>query len=97
MKLHSFIVVLVVAALLTLPSLAQASPPDPTWIGGLWDDADYDNVVIVVTASVASMTLWPSHDSLRLQAARAFAAPIDESDPRVASRSSGHTRAPPTS
>jgi hypothetical protein len=25
--------------------LAAASPPDPTWIAGFWDDDDFDDVV----------------------------------------------------
>jgi len=46
------------AALLTLVlvvvlrPLAHASPADPTWIGGFYDDADFDDVVyLVVTGS----------------------------------------------
>ncbi len=34
----------------TLPALAYASPPDPVWIQGIYDDADYDDVVGLVTA-----------------------------------------------
>jgi len=30
---------------IVLPALAAASPPDPTWIPGLYDDADFDDVV----------------------------------------------------
>jgi len=86
-----------VGAMLTLTPLAHASPPDQTWIGGLFDDDDYDNVIVSVTASVASVTLRLSHDSQRLQPARPFVGPIDESVPRTASHSSSHTRAPPSS
>ena len=28
------------------------SPPDPTWIAGLWDDADLDDVVTLVGSFV---------------------------------------------
>ena len=41
---------LVVAVVAGLPFLAHASPPDPTWIGGLWDDADSDNVIALITS-----------------------------------------------
>jgi len=46
---------LLVLALTTLTSLCYASPPDPTWIAGLYDDGDHDDVVIEVvdTAAVA--------------------------------------------
>jgi hypothetical protein len=50
---------ILVLALLTLCPVASASPIDPTWIAGFWDDGDYDNVVIWVTsmASAADMKL----------------------------------------
>jgi len=42
---------LLVALVLSLRALAYASPPDPTWIDGFYDDADYDDVVILITAT----------------------------------------------
>jgi hypothetical protein len=41
-----------------LVPLAQASPPDQTWIGGIYDDADYDDVVLLVT-SIAGAAAAP--------------------------------------
>ena len=38
-------------AFLFLPALATATPPDPTWLGGFWDDDDYDDVVILIGAT----------------------------------------------
>ena len=32
-----------------LPALAHASAPDPSWIAGIYDGADYDDVVVLVT------------------------------------------------
>ena len=29
---------------------SHASPPDPTWISGIYDDADYDDVVCLITS-----------------------------------------------
>jgi hypothetical protein len=37
----------------TLITLAYASPPDPTYIGGWWDDGDYDDVVILATSATS--------------------------------------------
>jgi hypothetical protein len=37
----------------TLPLLAQASPPDPTWLPGIYDNADYDDVVGLLTDTAA--------------------------------------------
>jgi len=41
---------LLLVGLIGLPALAQASPPDPTWIGGLFDAADFDDVVLAATS-----------------------------------------------
>jgi hypothetical protein len=42
-----------VVVMATLITLAYASPPDPTYIGGWWDDADYDDVVILATSATS--------------------------------------------
>ena len=44
---------LIAAVLAGLPSVAFADPPDPTWIGGYWDDDDFDDAVIAITAASA--------------------------------------------
>jgi hypothetical protein len=50
--------VLVLAALVPL---AHASPPDPTWIGGIYDGADLDEAVVaVMSASAAGADGVPS-------------------------------------
>jgi hypothetical protein len=40
-----------VALMLTLTGVAYATPPDPSWIPGLYDDDDFDNVVDFITSS----------------------------------------------
>jgi hypothetical protein len=32
---------------------AYADPPDPTWIGGYWDDDDFDDAVIFLLGTYA--------------------------------------------
>jgi hypothetical protein len=39
---------LAIALSILLNPLAAASPPDPTWIPGLYDAADFDDVVIQI-------------------------------------------------
>ena len=39
---------LLVVVLLTLVPLADASPVDPTWIPGLYDNGDGDDIVLLV-------------------------------------------------
>lgn len=34
----------------SLSALAAASPPDPTWLAGIYDGADYDDVVVTILA-----------------------------------------------
>ena len=44
------VALLIVGALISLAALAHASPPDPDWLGGLWDNADYDDIILLVTS-----------------------------------------------
>jgi hypothetical protein len=37
-----------------LVPIAYASPPDPTYLAGLWDNADYDEIIILVTSASGS-------------------------------------------
>jgi hypothetical protein len=47
------LVVLLLGVLLALPAIAQATPTDPGWISGLYDDSDYDDVVVSIIAAVS--------------------------------------------
>jgi hypothetical protein len=51
-----FVACLIVA----LTPLALADPPDPTWLGGYWDDDDFDNVVLFLlsTYAVVALAVW---------------------------------------
>ncbi len=40
--------------------LANGSPPDSTWIGGVYDAGDYDDAVIAITAMEAAQGHGPS-------------------------------------
>jgi hypothetical protein len=48
------LIALVISAQATLSALAFASPPDPSWIPGVYDDADYDDVVALVMSATGS-------------------------------------------
>ena len=50
---QKFCVFLLVTILLALVPAAYADPPDPTWIGGYWDDDDFDNVVVCIVSALA--------------------------------------------
>jgi hypothetical protein len=36
-----------------LTPAAYADPPDPTWLGGYWDDDDFDTAVDFITSAAA--------------------------------------------
>jgi len=46
MALKRALVLLLLVCLVTLTPLAFASPPDPTWMDGFFDDLDFDDVVV---------------------------------------------------
>ena len=50
----------IVLALTLLPAIAFASPPDPSWIAGIYDGADGDDIVsLVYDTSVATAVELP--------------------------------------
>src|SRR5262249_18178997 len=48
-------------ALILLPAMAFASPPDPSWIAGIYDGADGDDIARFVSEASAAKTAAPSH------------------------------------
>jgi hypothetical protein len=47
------LIILILAALATTSSLAYPSPPDPSWIPGIYDYADFDDVVGLATSETS--------------------------------------------
>ena len=45
---------------MALPGLAHASPPDPTWIHGIYDDDDGDSVVTLIASGTGLAPAAPS-------------------------------------
>jgi len=56
-----FILLPIAPALILLPAIAFASPPDPSWIAGIYDGADGDDIVSLVYETSAAKTAPPSH------------------------------------
>jgi hypothetical protein len=86
--------ILVVPA--TLPALAYASPPDPSWIQGVYDDADGDDV-IALTLSAAAGTPTDAADAQPLHLLIGCLSDRDERAPVTPSASAAQPRAPPPS
>ncbi len=91
-----------VALLLLLPvggltSLAYASPPDPSWISGIYDGADFDDVVVMLMSETAASALALA---VELGPLLPFAGPVPQlvDDPLPTIRFSPlQSRAPPGS
>jgi hypothetical protein len=55
------LVLLLATAALT--PLAYATPPDPTWVSGFFDDDDNDDAVFLITSSTATLDPFPLYGS----------------------------------
>lgn len=88
-------VLLLLGALVALTPLAYASPPDPTWIAGLYDDADYDDVILAVMSAAGALEAAPL--VLVAPVATAVGTVAPAGPPRVAGPSlrASQIRAPP--
>ncbi|HUM17144.1 MAG TPA: hypothetical protein VL086_15720 [Candidatus Nitrosotalea sp.] len=79
-----------------LPTLAHASPPDPSWIPGVYDGADFDDVVTVIVMGAGS-TLPDAAIELRSVPRWVEAPTVPEAALDIASAAPDHSRAPPAS
>lgn len=50
---------LLLAVLVVLTPLAYATPPDPVWVSGYFDDDDNDDGVFLITSSTATLDAFP--------------------------------------
>ena len=85
----------IVALLVGLQPTAFADPPDPTWIGGYWDDDDFDNVVNAITSAVAFKAPARPAVELPILVPVAYVVPAKRRDRRVPLRAAAPPRAPP--
>ncbi|PWU24544.1 MAG: hypothetical protein C5B48_05805 [Candidatus Rokuibacteriota bacterium] len=89
-------VLALVLILCAITPLADSSPPDPLWIAGIYDAADQDEVVGLVTSTSATANPLTG-ESLLLPIV--FIASLAEAHGVflcIAERSSASVRAPPT-
>jgi hypothetical protein len=66
----------VVGLLGVLTPVAYADPPDPTWLAGYWDDADFDTVVDFL-ASASAVPAPPVNEANPVLASDERVAPAD--------------------
>ena len=80
-----------------LPTLAYGSPPDPSWIQGIYDDADFDDVVILATSASGNVAPSDAADLPRV-ASLAWTLPeLTEAVVQGCPTYSAQPRAPPAS
>jgi hypothetical protein len=58
--LSAMLLVLLIIAPVTL---AHASPPDPTWLAGVYDQADFDDVVDLLTSALGATNFTVSPEA----------------------------------
>src|SRR5713101_9976177 len=91
------LLVMLLAVLVALTPLAYATPPDPVWVSGFFDDDDNDNGVFLVTSSLAALDPFPLCCWTPLPV---FGPAVGLENPRPASSqyfSTADARAPPLS
>lgn len=60
MRYRLTLIPLLVVVLLSVVAVAHASPPDQTWQPGIYDDADFDDVIdLIVSLSAAPVDSVP--------------------------------------
>ena len=62
MKGMARLVWLLVSVMVVLTPIAWASPIDPSWIGGMYDDRDFDDVVSYLTSGTLAVPVLPTAD-----------------------------------
>src|SRR5262249_48031686 len=55
-----FLAIILSVNIATFTGLAHATPPDPTWISGMYDDADYDDVILLATWTASTLPDSPA-------------------------------------
>jgi len=83
--------------LLTLVAFAHASPPDQTWLPGIYDDADFDDVIARIVSWSGATTELRTGALGPLLVAAAPSAAVEPTDrpPRLLRPDA--TRSPPSS
>ncbi|HMB35379.1 MAG TPA: hypothetical protein VKV41_15155 [Methylomirabilota bacterium] len=96
MRARLTLILLLGVVLVTLVAFAHASPPDATWLPGVYDAADFDDVVdFLVSLSAATPDSPPSLSPRLTIASAAVVIPEPGELPPRRLRSDG-TRSPPS-
>jgi hypothetical protein len=94
MSLACALVLVLAVCLFGSTPLAYASPPDPTWIEGIYDDADGDDVIVSICSAQGVVALDPLARLTPVLAAAPSVSPA-EPRPRITALPAFLGRAPP--
>lgn len=93
---QAVLVRLLLVTQIALVPLGHATPTDPTWVPGFWDDGDYDDVALLVSeASGVASACWLSALG-RVQVVRTGIQDIGTGEPHTPPQQSERPRAPPS-
>ena len=90
--LSAMLLVLLIIAPVTL---AHASPPDQTWLAGVYDQADFDDVVALLTSALEATDSTPAPETGPCLALAPKLGPATVAWPASAPAYSALLRAPP--
>ena len=85
---------LLVAVVIGILPAASATPIDPTWIGGFWDDDDFDNVVVFI-GSTSAISAPSAVEPGPVWVLVAHVEAADPDTPPAQVHTAAHPRAPP--
>jgi hypothetical protein len=87
--------VVVVTAVLCLGPAAHSTAPDPTWIAGFYDNADFDDVVLLIAGNLDVVEHCMEYSQSLWHVVVALLSPTDSDTHLLSLGSSAHSRAPP--
>lgn len=91
------VVLALLAVYVALTPLAYADPPDPLWIGGVFDDDDNDDSIFVITSHLATVEALPQPSWTPLPRSEPFVVADDPGSPDEPYLTAAAARAPPLS
>jgi hypothetical protein len=97
MKVRWLCVALLIGLTVALTPMAFASPPDPSWIAGFWDDDDFDDVILFLTGSCPAIAAPATRDVAPVGAVVTFVADRGTEPVLALVAPRHHSRAPPAS
>ncbi len=95
MKRMVWVAGLLVTLMVVLAPMAWASPVDPTWTKGMYDDADFDDVVSYLTSGMSGILDAPVVDVVAVITFVEAAPLLHDLFPELPPASSRSSRAPP--